>query len=151
EILLRLEVPVGGAIVWSLLIALSPPVLSHSFLFFTEIPSALIAIWLYRVLSNDASPRYWLLVGFAIGLLLLIHIRNIGLVAVFSAWSAYRLWRDVVPGFPGHRRSEREDGSRALLFALALALPIAVRTWAMWTFWGTLVTSPIAHPALGLS
>jgi hypothetical protein len=77
--------------VWALLLTLSPPLLSHAFLFFTEIPSALLVAWLVCALSAASQGRPALLVGGAIGLLLLIHVRNVALVAVFFALGARRV------------------------------------------------------------
>jgi hypothetical protein len=98
---------------WACLLALSPPLLSHSFLFFTEIPSALLCLWvLRRIVSRaDVTPP-WELVGLATGLLLFVHVRNIALVVALSVVAAMR-----VRGTPG-------DGLR---FAAGLLAPVAVR------------------------
>jgi hypothetical protein len=68
---------------WALLCALTPPVLSHSFLFFTEIPTALLATFVFRKLSlrDIHTGSVSLLVGVITGFLLILHARNIGLVA----------------------------------------------------------------------
>lgn len=68
---------------WALLCALTPPVLSHSFLFFTEIPTALLATFVFRKLSLRAihTGVDALLVGGTTGFLLMLHARNVGLVA----------------------------------------------------------------------
>jgi DIE2/ALG10 family len=126
------------AIWWALLLTLSPPLLSHAFLFFTEIPSALIVAWLVKVLSdpNDEKPQP--LVGVAIGLLLLIHVRNIALVVVFLTWAIVRFRRQSV--------------SRVswAIFAVGLAVLLIVRTMVVYTFWGTFFTTPLARPDLSI-
>jgi len=134
ELLRREGIADTRAMLWSLLMTLSPPLLSHSFLFFTEIPSALLVLWLVRTVSSGAlSPARWAAVGVSIGLLLLIHVRNIGFVLVLAPWVAMRLWRE---------RPARAAG----WCAAAAAVPIGIRTAAQWTFWGTLLTSPHARP-----
>jgi hypothetical protein len=134
---------------WALLLTLSPPLLSHSFLFFTEIPSALLVAWLVKVLS-DASAVVGLwrdtrdegtpaLVGLAIGLLLLIHVRNVALVLVFVVWAVMRF----------HRRGL--SPASWTMFAIGVGILLAVRTVAVYVFWGTFVTTPIARPDLSMS
>lgn len=128
---------------WALLFVLSPPLLSHSFLFFTEIPSALLVTWLVKVLSDPRSetpaPGVAALVGLAIGWLLLIHVRNIALVAVFLAWTLMRFRRVSTS-----RRSWT-------LFAMSCAVVLLVRTVVVYTFWGTVLTTPIARPDLSMT
>jgi hypothetical protein len=123
------------AMLWALLLTLSPPLLSHAFLFFTELPSALIVAWLVKVLSDpreDQPPAA--LLGIAIGLLLLVHVRNIALVVVFLGWAIVRFRRLSV--------------SRAswTVFAVGVTTMLAVRTFVVFTFWGTLFTTPAARP-----
>ena len=78
---------IGGtgrtASAWSLLFALTPPIVSHSFLFFTEIPTALITLFVFRRLSVEPfrTVRMAALVGGSVGFLLLVHARNVGIVA----------------------------------------------------------------------
>lgn len=122
-----------GAAGWALLVALSPPLLAFAFLFFTELPSALLIVWLYRVLSEpDERPVPWFLAGAATGLLLLLHVRNAAAVLVLLVWGAVRLWRT--------RRTWRSwaawGGAALLLFA--------VRTYMVHLFWGTFITTPLA-------
>jgi hypothetical protein len=123
------------AFIWSLLFVLSPPLLSHSFLFFTEIPSALIVAFCWLAL-NDSSPRSrkrTALLGAAVGLLLLIHIRNVGLVLGFVALCGWRMWH-------------AERRTRDLAWFLApVVLFAAARTAVNVALWGTLVTSPHAN------
>ncbi|MEX2270173.1 MAG: hypothetical protein WD690_01790 [Vicinamibacterales bacterium] len=118
----------------ALLLTLSPPLLSHSFLFFTEILSAGIALWLFRwVTTPNFGRRSPVLIGALTGLLLLIHARNAGLVAGLTALAVVMMWRPARP-------------SRALpLFLLGLAAALVVRTAITWHLWGTLITTPHAH------
>jgi len=123
------------AMLWALFVTLSPPLLSHSFLFFTEIPSALLVAWLVNVMSaSDDRKTPWLLVGSAAGLLLLIHVRNIALVSVFLVWAVMRL------------RARKEPPASWLLFAIGTLVLLTVRTATNYVFWGTWLTSPLAHP-----
>ncbi|HLA79060.1 MAG TPA: hypothetical protein VJU18_15895 [Vicinamibacteria bacterium] len=123
------------ALAWALLIALSPPLLSHSFLFFTEVPSALGGFLLWRALDRAPRSRLWpALYGLLIGALLLIHVRNVGLVAALLVLAAMAL-------------RERRDGRGVLLLAGGFALALGLRTWITYTFWGSLLTTPHAAPA----
>ena len=49
------DADIGGAgshaFRWALLFAVTPPILSHSFLFFTEIPAALVVLFVFRRLT----------------------------------------------------------------------------------------------------
>jgi hypothetical protein len=158
SLFLRVATTERQAMGWALLLTLSPPLLSHSFLFFTEIPSALLVASIFKVLSepsNQAGPsalhpdgpkgtaprglRGPALVGGAIGLLLLIHVRNIALVAVFFAWAIARLYR--------------AQAARASwgAFGFGVASLLLVRTAVVYRFWGTLLTTPIARPDLSMN
>jgi hypothetical protein len=131
------------AILWALLLTLSPPLLSHAFLFFTEIPSALIVAWLVNVLSDALSDargkKPSLVIGIATGLLLLIHVRNIALVGVFLVWAVARF-----------RRESISPTSWAAFWAGFIAI-VMVRTAVVYTFWGTFLTTPIARPDWSMS
>ena len=79
------------AFLWALLFALSPPILSHAFLFFTEIPAALIALIVFRRLSTTTihTMSRAALLGVLTGFLWLVHVRNAGLaigLVVLAAW-----------------------------------------------------------------
>ena len=123
------------AFLWTLAFALSPPLLSHSYLFFTEIPSALIVIVCFRELiapTPRTLPRA-AVIGLLVATLLLLHIRNVGLVCGFAVWF---LW------------SIRDSSDRvrpAFAFLVPLAVIVAVRTAINYRFWGTLVGGPHAH------
>jgi hypothetical protein len=115
---------------------LSPPLLVHSTLFFTELPSAAVALFVFRR-THTALPvslQSWLLTGAAIGLLVLLHVRNIGLAIALAALAL----RAARP---------RAGSSGALALLAGLAMLLLVRTGINHTFWGTWVTTP--HAALG--
>lgn len=133
ELLRRTAASDAAAQRWALLIALSPPVLSLAFLFFTELPSALIIVWLFRLLTepDERQPR-WILVGAATGFLLLLHVRNIAVVAGLMAWSAARLYRT---------RASTRDWTA---WGAALAALLLVRAAVVHAFWGTWLTTPMA-------
>ena len=123
----------AAALTTSLVVTLSPPLLIMSSLFFTELVSAVLCFTVFRrlMLVDTAGPRAWGLIGWAIGMLFLVHARNIGLALPLAALAAYRL----------RGRSWPERGA----FAFALLLVVAMRTWINYEFWGTLLQSPHAH------
>jgi hypothetical protein len=119
---------------WTLLFVLSPPLLSHSYLFYTEIPSALVVTVCWRSL-NTPFPKSRLqtaLLGAAVGFLLLLHIRNVGLVLGLTVLFIGRF-----------RRLERWT-VHAAWFLAPVACWAAVRTAVNFAFWGHLVTNPHA-------
>jgi hypothetical protein len=124
------------ALAWTLLFTLSPPVLSHSFLFFTEIPGALIVVLFWRVLTRGEplTRRHRLLTGALVGFLLILHARYAGLV---GAMLALMLWRHR-----GTRRGWRDT----LWFLVPIAVFAAARTAVNVWFWGDLLTSPHTLP-----
>ena len=124
------------AFAWALLMILSPPIMSLSFLFFTEIVSAFIAIHVFLWLRG--SPRNHLeamVAGAALGLLFLVHARNAGLIAGLLLIAVIRSkhWPD-----------------RRLLatFLCGAAVLFALRTAVNYHFWGTWITSP--HERFGV-
>jgi hypothetical protein len=123
----------GASFAGALLFSLSPPILSHSHVFFTEVPSALLAFWAYRALRS-AGGRFagGLLPGLATGFLLLVHVRNLGLVIGLALLAWGRLWR---------------ERPRAMAFAAGVAAMVAARTALNFHLWGTFVTTPHAHVA----
>jgi hypothetical protein len=122
------------AFAWAALLVLSPPILSHSFLFFTEILSGFIAL---RVLlwlrGSPASRGAALLAGGALGYLLLVHVRNAGLVAGLLGIAVYR--------------SSRWPNGRAMLawFTAGASAMFLARTLVTYDFWGTWLTTPHAR------
>jgi hypothetical protein len=137
--LLQTQARSVDALVWTLLVVLSPPILSHSFLFFTELPAAAITTWLYATMvtierddPNVAMVRD-IALGVGIGFLPLLHLRLSGLAVGFIA---LYLWRR---GYGAWRSS-------VAVFAPVIALA-GVKVTLNEVFWGTLVTSP--HVRLG--
>ena len=121
---------------WALLCAMTPPVLSHSFLFFTEIPSALLATFAFRKLSLRAidTAAVAALVGVTTGALLLVHARNVGLIIglVVAAVAMARqrtLERKLLP-----------------VFLAGVAAGVVGRTIVTFELWGTFIQTP--HAAL---
>jgi len=116
------------------LLALSPPLLVFSILFFTELPTALFSFAIFTaVMMRDTrgTARWWWL-GCATGFLFLIHARNIGLVMPLAALGFYRLREPT-------RRHE------FLAYAAGLGALVAVRTIVNYWFWGTLLSGPHAR------
>ncbi len=118
-----------------MLVALSPPLVIFSILFFTEIVSALLCLLAFRALAldRDSTTAGWLFAGAATGLLLLVHARNVGLVAGLLVIAAGRLFRET-------------SRLRTVAFAAPLAVMVAMRTAVIHMSWGTYVTTPIASP-----
>lgn len=120
----------------ALVAVLSPPLLVYSTLFFTELPSAAIALFTFRRTHTalPVSAPGWLLTGAAIGLLVLLHVRNIGLAIALAALAI--------------RSARTRAGSYDALALLAgVAMLLLVRTGINHSLWGTWVTTP--HAALG--
>ena len=122
------------AFAWVLLMVLSPPVMSHSFLFFTEILSAFIALNVFLWLRGSPDSRFEALIaGAAVGYLFLVHARNVGLIAGLLLVAILRARR-----WP--------DGRRLLLaFIAGAAVLLGVRTAGTYHFWGTWLTTPHAR------
>jgi len=150
EIFSALSTSSGRAFAWVLLMVLSPPILSHSFLFFTELLSAFIALhvflWLRRSPEKGVVPLFTengekgvrplfppaLLAGAATGFLLLVHARNVGLIAGLMILAILRARR-----WPDRRLIVAFMGGAAVL--------VAVRTGVTYHFWGTWLTTPQAR------
>ena len=122
------------AAAWAILLALSPPILSHAFLFFTEVPSALVVLLVFRRLrSSVGSPWAAMLLGAATGALMLIHVRNVGLVMALTLLGVYQL-------------SQRSADLRGCaLFVAGMASALAVRVGVTYHFWGSYLTTPHAR------
>jgi hypothetical protein len=122
---------------WALLLAVSPPLASFSFLFFSEIVSALIVLWVFRrlMLHDEMTTAGWWFLGCAIGYLSLLHARNLGLVPVLAGLGVARLLRPTV------------RPSRIAWLGTGVALGLGLRTIVNYRFWGSLVTNP--HARLG--
>lgn len=126
-----------AAFLWSLLFAVTPPVLAHAFLFFTEIPSALITLFVFRRLRLQPieSIGAAIMIGTLTGYLVLIHVRNVGIVVGLMFIALPLVFDRSLPM------------RRFLTFAAAASMAIAARTWITFWLWGTYLTTP--HAAAG--
>jgi hypothetical protein len=117
----------------AVLVSLSPPLLILGILFFTEVVSAFLCLWTFRqvVVDPRRGAQPWALAGAAAGFMLLVHIRNVGIVAALLVLALVPLRRA--------RAAERAA------FFLPIAACAVVRTALNYRFWGTLVTGPHAH------
>ena len=123
----------GRAPLWALLMVLSPPLLSHSFLFFTEILSAFIALAVFLWLRGSSTNRVAALIaGAGTGYLMLVHARNVGLVAGL-----------VLIAVLGWRRSRNQG--LLIPFLIGAAALLAVRTGVTHHLWGTWLLTPHAR------
>ncbi len=131
----------GAAFVWSVLWAVSVPVLGLSFAFMTEVPSALIALTVYRRVDRlppgggsgvSSDPAWPTALGALSGLLLLVHARNVAISLVLLALIVRRTW------------PSRGPSAGAVAGFLALA---AARCALNHHLWGTWLTNP--HAAMG--
>jgi hypothetical protein len=126
------------AFIWALVWTLSPPILSHGYVFFTEVPSALVALLVYSRrddLLSDRPFRRGLGLGLLTGLLVLIHVRNVGLMIALVVLIAWRV---------------RLALGRSLGFGIGLAIMGAVKIALNVQFWGTVLTTPHEHPGAWL-
>jgi len=122
------------AFAWAALLVLSPPLLSMSSLFFTEILTAFVALRVFLWLRTPSTGRFGAVTaGAATGYLFLLHARNVGLTAGLLVLAAYR--------------SRRWPDGRARLgsFLSGAAALFLVRTAVTFHFWGTWVTTPDAR------
>lgn len=119
----------------ALLVALSPPLLIHAILFFTELLSALLCFIVFRRIALEdemAPPWRWALTGGIVGMLLLVHVRNAGLVAGLVLIALHRL--------------ARHGAARQLVaFFSALWGLLILRTAINYHLWGTWFTTPHAR------
>jgi hypothetical protein len=124
------------ALAVTMLIALSPPLLIFSILFFTELLTGFLCLLVFtQILLRDprGTTRWWWL-GCATGFLFLVHARNVGLVIPLAALAVAHL-----------REPARRAESRA--FAFGLAALVAMRTALNLSFWGEWISNP--HARLG--
>lgn len=118
------------AFLWTIIWTLSPPILSHGYIFFTEVPSALLALTVYSRLSDvlSESPiRRGFVLGLMAGFLFLIHIRNVGLVLILTLLVAWRV---------------RAEPRRGVGFAAGLAVMTVLKIALNEQFWGSALTTP---------
>ncbi|HXT71024.1 MAG TPA: hypothetical protein VN700_14780 [Vicinamibacterales bacterium] len=110
--------------------ALSPPILTHGYVFFTEVPSAIVALLCYLRRDDVSGPRWrWhgMLLGALTGLLVLLHVRNVGLVLAFVGLTIWRV---------------RREPRRLAGYAAGLGLMAVLKIFQNYAFWGTFVTTP---------
>ena len=132
DIAVRLTGRTSFAAVSAWVVAVSPPVLAHGYVFMTEVPTALIGALVVReiVTRRSAGRDRSLLLGVATGSLVLLHARNVGLVLGLAGMCAW------------HVRA-RHTSLAGYLAGCTIAL--AVRSAVNLHFWGTLVVSPHAR------
>ncbi len=130
DLLVALGHPARSAGLGALFVALTAPVLTMGYVYMTEVPSALLALWLLVRLWRGPSPGPWLALalGAGAGALVLIHARNVGLALALAVLAVRRL--------PARPR---------LAFGTGLALAAALRCGLNYTFWGQWITSPHAQ------
>ena len=119
-----------GTMLW----ALSPPILSHAYVFFPEIPGALVALALFRAGSRvrEGAPWRCLALGLGAGLMSFLHVRYAPLGLAFFLLLALRL---------------RQDTRRLGALSLGFLAATAARTLLNLHLWGTWLTTP--HASLG--
>ena len=123
-----------AAFATTLLLITAPPLLAYSILFFTELLSALLAFFAFVTLLWRRDNRLLLsAAGIATGFLLLVHIRNVGLVIGLTLVAAF-LW---------HGESRRQVSG----FFVGLMAMVLLRTAINHYLWGTWITTP--HAAAG--
>lgn len=125
--------PAGRPVFWALVFALSPPLLSHSFLFFTEVLSATLAFSVFRRLTfaGFGDSGHAAAFGAMAGLLFLIHARNAGLVAGLALLA--------IRAFKTHRIGPRD----CAVFLAALGAGLGIRAAVNYHLWGTMLTTPL--------
>jgi hypothetical protein len=117
----------------TLLLIVSPPLLVYSILFFTELSSALLAFFAFVTLMWHRDKRLFVLgAGIAAGFLLLVHIRNVGMVIGLSVAAIMALKAEARRNLPA--------------FFGGLILMAGVRTGINHYLWGTWITTPHAAP-----
>lgn len=122
------------ALGWALMFACTPPVMSHAFLFFTEVPTALVTLFVFRRLSSQPlpGPLAAAALGALTGYLWLVHARNIGIVAAFVLIVVLLGARRVVPT------------RFVMCFVSAVMLGAFARCAVAYALWGNWLTTPHA-------
>lgn len=118
----------------TLLVVASPPLAIYGILFFSELASALFALVVFRwiVVSDARGAPHWATAGAVAGLLVLVHIRNAGLLVafLFLAWVIARRRGDVWLG---------------AAFAIGAVVTVSLRTAVTHYLWGTWLATPHAR------
>jgi hypothetical protein len=123
----------ASAFIWAIIWALSPPILTHGYVFLTEVPSALVALLVYARRDDvlgDSPSRRGLLLGLLTGFLFLIHVRNLGLILALGLLIAWRV---------------RRAPKRGLGFGVGLAIMGVIKIALNVHFWGSGLTTPHEH------
>jgi len=134
DVCLRIGMSERRAVWTTLLMALSPPLLIFSILFFTEMVSALLVLAIFRLIVVVQGPSRtweWGAAGLATGFLVLVHTRNVMLAATLGALAIWTLL-------------QRGEHRRLILFGSAAMAMLAIRTFVIHEFWGTWITTPLA-------
>ena len=134
SVFLAIDVPLKRAFRSTLLVVLSPPILIFGALFFTELVTALLCVFVFRVVAVErtASAREWVLAGVATGLMVIVHARNLGLVLPLIAVAMWSV-------------TQSRDFRKLALFAAPAVVLLGVRTAINYQFWGTYVVGPHAR------
>ena len=134
SVFLAIDVPLKRAFWTTLLVVLSPPILIFGALFFTELVTALLCVFVFRVVAVErtASAREWVLAGVATGLMVIVHARNLGLVLPLIAVAMWSV-------------TQNRDFRKLALFAAPAVVLLGVRTAINYQFWGTYVVGPHAR------
>ena len=123
-----------AAFATTLLLIASPPLMIYSILFFTELLSGLLGFFAFATLMWRRDNRPFVLAaGIATGFLLLVHIRNVGMVIGLMAVATMAL------------RGEARRNAPA--FFAGLLVMVTLRTALNHYLWGTWITTP--HAAAG--
>lgn len=125
--LIRESVPPATAAMAGIVWALSPPVLSHGFIFMTEIPTAaaVLALFLARTRLASAGAGRVFVIGVATGALLVLHARNVGLAAGIAFV---------------HGAALRKRGTMVGVYGAGLAAGLGIKFGLSVWFWGGLVS-----------
>ena len=123
-----------GCFLGTLLFIISPPILSHAYLFYTEILTAGIAVYVYKKFKIEPFLSYVpaCFLGFLTGYLLLIHIRNVWISAALCGFAIWR-WLDKPKEFKW-----------LIAFFGGFLIAVAVRTGLNFYLWESLVSTPHA-------
>jgi len=119
---------------WALVWTLSPPILTHGYVFFTEVPTALLVLLCYLRRDDVMRARWFVrggILGALAGFLVLLHARNIGLVLGLTALTLWRV---------------RREPRRLSGYAAGLMVMVALKVFQNLLFWGTWLTTPHERP-----
>jgi hypothetical protein len=133
DVLIALGASLWTAFWFTLLLVASPPLLAYSTLLFTELLSALLAFLVFsRGFVHPAkASASWLALGVATGFLLLVHVRNVGLIVGLGLLVLWRL-------------REFGNGRHVTAFVGGAVAMLGARTLINHHFWGTWLTTPHA-------